>query len=146
MLLRVSNCLPCFRYVCLFFYPLDFTFVCPSEIIAFDKALDKFAEKNCEVIGVSVDSHFCHFAWRNTPVKQVRLCGCVITDVLSRNENGVVSTRFCCCNTSRVFCVQGGIGPIKYPLVSDLSKKISKDYGVGVKNHFFQSSSYFLPR
>jgi len=55
------------KYVVLFFYPLDFTFVCPSEIIAFDKALAKFREKNAELIGVSVDSKFTHFAWRNTP-------------------------------------------------------------------------------
>ena len=55
------------KYVILFFYPLDFTFVCPSEIIAFDKALDKFKEKSAEVIGVSVDSHFTHLAWKNTP-------------------------------------------------------------------------------
>jgi peroxiredoxin 2/4 len=55
------------KYVVLFFYPLDFTFVCPSEIIAFDAALDKFHKKNAEVIGVSVDSHFTHLAWKNTP-------------------------------------------------------------------------------
>lgn len=55
------------KYVLLFFYPLDFTFVCPSEIIAFDKALTKFKERNCEIIGCSVDSHFSHWAWRNTP-------------------------------------------------------------------------------
>ena len=55
------------KYVVLFFYPLDFTFVCPSEIIAFDKALDKFKERNAEVLGVSVDSQFSHFAWKNTP-------------------------------------------------------------------------------
>ena len=54
------------KYVVLFFYPLDFTFVCPSEIIAFDAALEKFHEKNAEVIGVSVDSHFTHLAWKNT--------------------------------------------------------------------------------
>ncbi|HHI02435.1 MAG TPA: peroxiredoxin [candidate division Zixibacteria bacterium] len=54
------------KYVVLFFYPLDFTFVCPSEIIAFNKALDKFKAKNTEVIGVSVDSHFTHWAWKNT--------------------------------------------------------------------------------
>lgn len=54
------------KYVVLFFYPLDFTFVCPSEIIAFDKALDKFREKNTEVIGVSVDSPYTHYAWKNT--------------------------------------------------------------------------------
>jgi peroxiredoxin 2/4 len=55
------------KYVILFFYPLDFTFVCPSEIIAFDKALGKFKEKKCEVLGVSVDSHFTHLAWKETP-------------------------------------------------------------------------------
>ncbi len=82
------------KYVVLFFYPLDFTFVCPSEIIAFDAALAKFRKKNTEVLGVSVDSHFTHLAWRNTPRDQ------------------------------------GGIGPIQYPLVSDLTKQIAKDYGV----------------
>lgn len=55
------------KHVVLFFYPLDFTFVCPSEIIAFDKQLAAFKERNCEVIGVSVDSKFTHMAWKNTP-------------------------------------------------------------------------------
>lgn len=82
------------KYVVLFFYPLDFTFVCPSEIIAFDKKLDEFKSRNCEVIGVSVDSHFSHWAWKNTPVNK------------------------------------GGIGNIQYPLVADLTKNISRDYGV----------------
>ncbi len=82
------------KYVVLFFYPLDFTFVCPSEIIAFDKAVSKFEEKNTQLIGVSVDSHFTHLAWKNTPLDQ------------------------------------GGIGQVKYPLVADLSKRISKKYGV----------------
>jgi peroxiredoxin 2/4 len=82
------------KYVILFFYPLDFTFVCPSEIIAFDAALDKFQKKNTQVLGASVDSHFTHWAWKNTPRKE------------------------------------GGIGPIRYPLVSDLTKSIAKDYGV----------------
>ena len=58
------------KYVLLFFYPLDFTYVCPSEIIAFDKRLDKFRERDCEVIGVSVDSHFTHRAWKNTPIEK----------------------------------------------------------------------------
>lgn len=58
------------KYVVLFFYPLDFTFVCPSEIIAFDTELEKFKERNAEVIGVSVDSHFTHLAWKNTPRDQ----------------------------------------------------------------------------
>jgi peroxiredoxin (alkyl hydroperoxide reductase subunit C) len=82
------------KYVVLFFYPLDFTFVCPSEIIAFDKELAKFAAKNAAVIGVSVDSHFTHLAWKNTPRDQ------------------------------------GGIGQVQYPLVADLSKSISGQYGV----------------
>jgi peroxiredoxin (alkyl hydroperoxide reductase subunit C) len=51
-----------------FFYPLDFTFVCPSEIIAFDHRLDEFKKRKVEVIGVSIDSHFTHLAWKNTPV------------------------------------------------------------------------------
>jgi peroxiredoxin 2/4 len=82
------------KYVVLFFYPLDFTFVCPSEIIAFDAALAKFEKKNAQVIGVSVDSHYTHLAWKNTPRKE------------------------------------GGIGPIKYPLVADLDKNIARGFGV----------------
>ncbi|MEQ8189470.1 MAG: peroxiredoxin [Candidatus Eremiobacterota bacterium] len=58
------------KYVLLFFYPLDFTFVCPTEIIAFDKKLAEFKKKNCEVIGISIDSHFTHLAWKNTPRDQ----------------------------------------------------------------------------
>ena len=57
------------KYVVLFFYPLDFTFVCPSEIIAFDKALEAFKSRNVEVIGVSTDSHFSHWAWKNTAIE-----------------------------------------------------------------------------
>ncbi len=82
------------KYVILFFYPLDFTFVCPSEIVAFDAALAKFEKKGAQILGVSVDSHYTHLAWKNTPRKE------------------------------------GGIGPIKYPLVSDLDKSISRNFGV----------------
>jgi len=56
------------KYVVLYFYPLDFTFVCPSEIIAFDHRLKEFEARGVQVIGVSVDSHFTHLAWKNTPV------------------------------------------------------------------------------
>lgn len=86
------------KYVVLFFYPLDFTFVCPSEIIAFNKKLDEFKEKNAEVISVSIDSHFTHLAWKNTPVEE------------------------------------GGIGNVQFPMVADLSKSISRDYGVLVND------------
>ncbi|MCG9711603.1 peroxiredoxin C [Shewanella insulae] len=51
-----------------FFYPLDFTFVCPSELIAFDHRMEEFKKRGVEVIGVSIDSQFTHNAWRNTPV------------------------------------------------------------------------------
>ena len=96
------------KYVVLFFYPLDFTFVCPSEIIAFDKALPQFEEKNAQVIGVSVDSHFTHWAWKNTPRDQ------------------------------------GGIGQINYPLVSDLNKSISRDYGVLLEDQGIALRGLFL--
>jgi peroxiredoxin (alkyl hydroperoxide reductase subunit C) len=78
----------------LFFYPLDFTFVCPSEIIAFNNRIGEFSSRNTKVIGVSIDSHFCHLAWKNTTLNK------------------------------------GGIGHIQFPLVSDLTKSISKDYGI----------------
>ncbi len=56
------------KYGIVFFYPLDFTFVCPSELIAFDHRLDEFKSRNVEVIAVSIDSQFTHNAWRNTPI------------------------------------------------------------------------------
>lgn len=58
------------KYAVVFFYPLDFTFVCPSELIAFDHRLEEFKKRNVEVIGVSIDSQFTHAAWRNTPVEK----------------------------------------------------------------------------
>lgn len=56
------------KYSYLFFYPLDFTFVCPSELIALDNRIDEFNQRNTVVIGVSIDSQFTHSAWRKTPV------------------------------------------------------------------------------
>lgn len=56
------------KYAVIFFYPLDFTFVCPSELLAFDHRLAEFQKRNVEVIGVSIDSHFSHLAWKNTAV------------------------------------------------------------------------------
>ena len=54
------------KYALLFFYPLDFTFVCPSELIALDNHYDEFKKRDIEVIGISIDSHYTHYAWRNT--------------------------------------------------------------------------------
>lgn len=82
------------KYLVFFFYPLDFTFVCPTEILAFNDRLDEFHRINTEIVGCSVDSHFTHLAWINTPRKE------------------------------------GGLGQLKMPLLSDLSHKISTDYGV----------------
>lgn len=78
----------------IFFYPLDFTFVCPSELLAFDARVDAFKKRGVEVIGVSIDSHFTHNAWRNTPIND------------------------------------GGIGPVKYALVADMTHAICKAYDV----------------
>lgn len=82
------------RYVILFFYPLDFSFVCPTEIIAFSDRIEEFEQRQTQILGVSVDSQYVHLAWRNTP------------------------------RTS------GGLGDIRYPLVADLTKRISTSYGV----------------
>ena len=77
-----------------FFYPLDFTFVCPSELLAFDHRVEEFKKRNVEVIGVSIDSQFTHNAWRNTPVNE------------------------------------GGIGPVRYTLVADITHSIAKAFDV----------------
>lgn len=92
----------------LFFYPLDFTFVCPTEIIAFSDRIKEFRELNAEVVGVSVDSHFSHLAWTNLDRKQ------------------------------------GGIGRIEYPLLADLTKKISNDYGVLIDDAGISLRGLFL--
>ena len=58
------------QYVLLYFYPLDFTFVCPSEILAFNSKVAEFKERGVQLLGCSIDSEFSHFAWRNTPVEK----------------------------------------------------------------------------
>ena len=58
------------KYIVLFFYPLDFTFVCPTELIAFSKRIKEFEDRDVQVIGCSIDSQFTHVAWRNTPVDE----------------------------------------------------------------------------
>jgi alkyl hydroperoxide reductase subunit AhpC len=63
------------KYVVLFFYPLDFTFVCPTEIVAFSDRIDEFKKRGAEVLGVSIDSHFSHLAWIKTPRAQGGLGG-----------------------------------------------------------------------
>lgn len=58
------------KQVLLYFYPLDFTFVCPSEILAFNRAVGDFKERGVQLLGCSIDSQFSHFAWRNTPIEK----------------------------------------------------------------------------
>lgn len=82
------------KYTVLFFYPLNFTFVCPTEIVAFSDRIEEFHKRGAEVIGASVDSQYSHLAWIQSPRSK------------------------------------GGLGGLKYPLVSDITKQISRDYGV----------------
>ncbi len=82
------------KWVVLFFYPLDFTFVCPTEITGFADRVADFQSRGAEVIGVSIDSQYSHLAWYNTP----------------RNKGGIAGT--------------------EYPVLADVTKQISRDYGV----------------
>ena len=81
-------------YAVVFFYPLDFTFVCPTEMIALHNRIEEFKKRNVEVITVSIDSAYTHLAWRNTPPNK------------------------------------GGIGHVKYTMVSDIKHEICRAYGV----------------
>lgn len=85
--------------VVFFFYPLDFTFVCPTELLAFQEKIEEFEKRNVAVVGCSIDSEVSHWAWLNT------------------DKNN------------------GGIKGVKYPIVSDLSKTISENYGVLAGNY-----------
>jgi peroxiredoxin (alkyl hydroperoxide reductase subunit C) len=96
------------KHVIFFFYPLDFTFVCPTELHAFQEQLHEFEKRNTQVIGCSIDSCYSHFAWYNTPK------------------------------------AKGGIAGVEYPLVSDLNKNISRDYGVLIHNEGIAYRGLFL--
>lgn len=96
------------KYVVLFFYPLDFTFVCPTELHAFQENLAEFSKRDVEVIGVSTDSWFSHLAWLNLDAKQ------------------------------------GGIAGVTYPLVSDFTKKIARDYDVLIEEEGIALRGIFL--
>ena len=86
------------KWVILFFYPLDFTFVCPTEITQYSDRSDEFAKLNTQVIAASVDSKFSHLAWMNQERKK------------------------------------GGLGPMKIPILADLNKKVSREYGVLIED------------
>ncbi|VBB69286.1 Alkyl hydroperoxide reductase subunit C-like protein [invertebrate metagenome] len=97
-------------YGVIFFYPLDFTFVCPSEILAHAHRLQDFQTRHIEIVGISVDSHFTHLAWKNTPVEK------------------------------------GGIGKIQFPLVADLTKVISRLFGVLVDESVALRGTFLIDR
>jgi len=96
------------KYVVFFFYPLDFTFVCPTELHAFQDKAEAFAERNAQVVGCSVDSLYSHAAWLHTPK------------------------------------AKGGIEGVEYPLVSDLSKSITKNYQVLKENEGMAYRGLFI--
>ena len=99
------------KYMVLFFYPLDFTFVCPTEITAFADRYSEFSALNTEIIGVSVDSKFSHLAWMKLEKKK------------------------------------GGLGGnLPYPLVSDISKQISNDFGVLTAEHVALRGLFIIDR
>jgi len=97
------------KWLVLFFYPLDFTFVCPTEIVAFSDRIKEFKAINSEIVGVSVDSKFTHLAWIKTAKKD------------------------------------GGLGgKVNYPLVADITKAISSDYGVLLENEGIALRGLFI--
>ena len=91
------------KWLVLFFYPLDFTFVCPTEITGYSKQIDKFKELGAEVLGVSVDSEHSHKAWINS-----------------------------------------SLGQINFPLASDMTKKVSDDYGVLIEEEGIALRGLFI--
>jgi peroxiredoxin (alkyl hydroperoxide reductase subunit C) len=98
------------KYVVLFFWPLDFTFVCPTEILAHSHRFEQFKERKVEIVGVSIDSQYTHFAWRNTPVSE------------------------------------GGIGPVKFPIVADITHEITRAYGVEHPGGVALRASFLIDR
>jgi peroxiredoxin (alkyl hydroperoxide reductase subunit C) len=98
------------KYVVLFFWPLDFTFVCPTEIVAHDHRIDLFKERGVEVVGISIDSQYTHFAWRNVPVKEA------------------------------------GIGPVRFPMVADVTHAITRAYGVEHPSGVAMRASFLIDR
>ncbi|NLH98475.1 MAG: peroxiredoxin [Chthonomonadales bacterium] len=96
------------KWLVLFFYPLDFTFVCPTEITGMSDAYDEFAKLNADILGVSTDSVYSHRAWINTP----------------REQNGIAGVR--------------------YPIASDITKEVSRAYGVLIEKEGIALRGLFI--
>jgi peroxiredoxin (alkyl hydroperoxide reductase subunit C) len=97
-------------YTVVFFYPLDFTFVCPTELVAFNEKLSEFEARGCKVVSCSVDSAHSHAAWRRTPLKE------------------------------------GGVGPLKYPMLSDMQRDLSDMLGILNEDGVTYRASYLLDK
>ncbi|MBS0628748.1 MAG: peroxiredoxin [Verrucomicrobia bacterium] len=111
------------RYVLLFFYPLDFTFVCPTELHAFQNALEIFQELDAEIVGCSVDSPYCHLAWLNTPVSRGGIAG--VTYPLIADMNKEVARSYHVLNEEVGIAFRGLFvldkqGIVRHQLVNDL--------------------------
>lgn len=91
------------KWVVFFFWPLDFTFICPTEITAFSKRVDDFREAGAEIIGASTDSQYSHLAW-----------------------------------------TKGDLGPVKYPLLSDMTKSVAREYGVLIEDQGIALRGLFI--
>lgn len=96
------------KYVVLFFYPKDFTFVCPTELHAFQSALAQFKERNVEVVGVSTDTEFSHWAWLNTPKEKGGIQG--VTYALVADTNKTISESYDVLAGEYVFDEYGNLG------------------------------------
>jgi len=96
------------KWLVMFFYPLDFTFVCPTEIKGFDKRLADFQKSGAEILGVSTDSVYSHKAWIKAPA------------------------------------AEGGLGNLRFPLASDMTKSVSRDYGVLIEDQGVALRGLFL--
>jgi len=132
------------QYVVLFFYPLDFTFVCPTEILAFNEKLAEFKKRNAAVVGVSVDSQYTHLAWINTPRKQGGLGGLdypLVADLTKKiaRDYGVLTADEAVALRGLFLIDRNGI--VRHALVNDLPLGRSVDEAIRVLDalqHFEQ--------
>ncbi len=138
------------KYILLFFYPLDFTFVCPTELHAFQAAVPEFEKRNCQVIGCSVDSAFSHLAWINTPKAKGGIQG--VTYPLLADLNKTIAKSY------NVLFEEGGIafrglflidkeGIIRHQVVNDLPLGRSVDEAIRMLDAltFFEENGEVCP-
>ena len=138
------------QYVVLYFYPLDFTFVCPTEIIAFNDKVAEFKKRNAEILGVSVDSHYTHLAWINTPRKSGGLGGLdypLVSDLTKQiaASYGVLTTNGAVALRGLFIIDQQGI--VRHALVNDLPLGRNVDEAIRILDalQFFEKNGEVCP-